>query len=361
MITKTFEWYRIVSATPGSQAVEARSKVATELTASLSEQDPSTLLAMAQGIACGFIGSPGETETVEWLLRTLKQHDPAVSENLLENNLELRCIAAITLGEILRESKEAPEERATAAAAAFVTAMHMRPLPNQRYLKAMVEEIFAMAQDVLEAAADARRERIDFTYLQDNELAVPDLPAAKKAILQLQSKIADLEQNADMDREEIRLFWFLSTGLSQTKKKRFSALPVSIAAVHAALDLNHFVLIPATLNCFELLAVIVESKREDESLKPMSLKEHLTYWSSEEWDAIAVADSVDADLASKFPAVFPVIWIANRMRESQALPNWTEFKRVTRLRGDANLSATQLGRQLLNEKITVALMGELLE
>ena len=75
MISKTFEWYRIVSATPRSEAVQARTDAAKELTASLSKQDPRTLLALAQGVAAGFDGSPSEAGTIEWLLRTLKQHD----------------------------------------------------------------------------------------------------------------------------------------------------------------------------------------------------------------------------------------------------------------------------------------------
>lgn len=361
MISKTFEWYRIISATPRSEAVEARTKAATELTASLSKQDPRTLLALAQGIAAGFDGSPAEAGTIEWVLRTLKQHDPAVSESLSENELELRCVAAITLGELLLQSKGDPEEPATVAAAAFVSATNMRPLPKQRYLRAMLEELSRLALDALETAADACRKRINLKILQDSELTVPDPPTAKKVFSQLQSQIADLERNAIMDREEISLFWFIATGFSLTKKKVFSSLSVSVAAVHAALDLYRSVLIPAPLNCFEILAAIVESKRETESLKPIPLSEHLKEWSPEEWDSIASADSLDADLASKFPAVFPVIWIAKRMREGKSLPNWTEFSKITRLRGNANLTATQLGRQLLNEKIVGALMGELLE
>ena len=357
MISKTFEWYRIVSPTPRSEAVETRTKAATELTASLSKQEPRTLLAMAQGIAREFAGFPAEAATTEWLLRILKQHDPAVSENLSENQLELRCIAAITLGELLLQSKGNPEKRAIVAAAAFVSAMNMRPLPKQRYLRAMIEELLGLSLDVLETAADARRKRIDIKKLQDKELAVPDIPTAQKVISQLHSQIADLDRNAVMDREEMSLFWFIATGFSRTKKKAFSSLSLSVAAVHAALDLNRFVLIPAPLNCFEVLTAIVEGKREVESLKPIPLSEHVKEWSSEEWDSIAGADSPEADLASKFPVVFPVIWIANRMREGQSPPNWAEFKKITHLRGEVNLSATLLGHQLLKEKIVVALTG----
>jgi hypothetical protein len=316
---------------------------------------------LAQGITAGFDGSPAEAVTIEWLLRTLKLHDPAVSESLSENEMELRCLAAITLGELLLQSKGNPKEPATVAAAAFVSAINMRPLPKQSHLRAIIEELSVLALAAIETAADACRKRVDLKILQDNELVVPDLPTAQKVISQLQSQIAHLEQNTIMDREEISLFWFIATGFSRTKKKLFSSLSVSVAAVHAALELHSSVLIPAPLNCFEILAAIVESKREAESLKPIPLSEHPKEWSPEECDLIASADSLDADLASKFPGIFPVIWIAKRMREGKSLPNWNEFSKITRLRGNMNLTATHLGRQLLNEKITVSLMEGLLE
>lgn len=355
MISKTFDWYRIVSATPRSEAVEARTNAAKELTSTLSEKDPRTLLALVQGITSGFDGS-SEADTIEWILRTLKQHDPAISESLAENELELRCLAAITLGELLLQSKEDPEKSAKLGASAFVSATNMRPLPTQRHLRTVIEELSELALDVLETSADACRKRIDLKILQDSELAIPDLAAAKKVISQLQSQINDLERNAIMDREEISLFWFITTGFSRTKKKVFSSLSLSVAAVHAALDLHRSLLIPAPLNCFEILAAMVEGKRKTETLKPIPLSEHVKEWSSEEWDLIAPADSLDADLASDFPAVFPVIWIAKRMQEGTTSPNWTEFKKITRLQKNVNLTATQLGRQLLNEKIAVSLM-----
>ncbi len=334
MISKTFEWYRIVSATPSTQAVEARTKAATELFNSLPKQDGTAVLALAQGVARNFDGSQSEEPTIEWLLRTLKLHDPAVSENLSENGLELRCIAAITLGELLLRSKEQPQPNAIVAAAAF---------------------------NVIEVSANARRKPIVIVELQDKELAITDVPTAKTAILGMHTQISGLKQNAAMDREEINLFWFIASGFSRTKNKPFAGLPLSVAAVHAALEVQHFVLIPPASNCFEILAALVENKRDAEELKPLPLKDFLAVWGSDEFGAIAAANSPDADLASRFPAVFPVTWIANRMRETQSLPKEAEFNTLTSLRLGADLSATELSRQLLCEKVSVSLAGDLFE
>jgi len=361
MIAKTFEWYRIVSPTPSTQSVETRTQAATELIAELSEQNPTTLLALVQGIARQFDGTSTETDTIEWLLRTLKKHDPAVSENLLENELELRCLASIVLGELLHRSKGEPNELATVAAAAFISAMNMRLLPEQRYLRAMIEELSKMALGAIDQAAEARRERVDVKRIEDGKIddeEDDDGSADQQLIAHLQDQIASLADNASMDREEIEMLWFVTTGFSRTKKRAFSDLSISVAAVHAALEFHQVLLIPSPLNCFEMLTEIVERKRTPKLLKPISVSEHIAQWSSEEWGAIAVETSPEANLVSNFPVVFPVHWIANRMQQIRCAPSWTEFNRITQLKADAELSAAQLGRQLLHEEIVLALMGK---
>jgi GTPase-associated system helical domain len=353
MISKTFEWYRIVSPTPSSQAVEARTKAAEELIGEISAQDKHVALALAQGVACEFDGSGSEAATFEWLLRKLKLKDPAVSENLSENQLEVRSIAAITLGELLFKSE--PEGLAVLAASGLVSAMTSRPLPKERYLRAMLEELSRLAIELIEKTAETRRKR---SILSPLKLTIPDLPSAQKAIQQLQTQITELEQNAAMDREEISLFWFMATGFSTKKGKPFSALPVSVAAVHAALDVGRCVLAPAPLNCFEILTSIVESKRKPEECDAIALKDQFAHWSADEWEAISGADSLDEQLALNFPVVFPITWIANRMREAQSQPNWTECKKMTRLRGEAKLTASAIARQLLSEKLAVSIASE---
>ncbi len=359
MISKTFEWYRIVSATPSSQAVEARNKAVAELTSTIFAREPSTFAAIAEGVAREFDGSAAEAPIIAWLLRILKQHDPAVSESLSENQMELRVIAAITLGELLVNSPNNFRKSVIVAAADFVSAMNLRLLPKQRYLRSMLEDLCRLAVDVIENAADIRRKRTAPSVLSEAALAVPDQSSTKVAIAHLQTQIAQTNWNAALDREEIGLFWFIATGFSRTKKKAFADLPPSVAAVYAAIDLHHFLLFPAPLSSFEILTAIVENKRELEFLKPIPLGEHLRAWTADEWNKIADPDSSDASLSSQFPGAFPLTWAANRMRQGQCLPNWSEFSKLTRLSKDMSLKAAQLSRQLLYERIALSLAANL--
>jgi hypothetical protein len=357
MISKVYEWYRMISPTPSTLAVDARTKAAESLIAEISGKDQDVILTLVQGVAYEFIGTPNQVATNEWLLRTLKLRDPAVSESLSENQLELRCLAAVTLGELFFQNKEDFKNLATFAATAFVSAMNARPLPTQRYLREMLEELSQLAFRVVERIADARRKRLVVEPLQD-QVAISDLPSAAKDIFHLNSQIAKLQQNAILDREEISLFWYMTTGFSSKKGKVFSAMPVSVAAVHAALDIARSLLPPAPLNCFEILSAVVEAKRRPEECGAISLKDQLVSWTSEEWEEISRADSPDILLSVNFPVIFPMTWIANRMREGQSPLNWTECKKITHLRGDAKWSPSAIARQLLWEKTVVSLAGQ---
>lgn len=356
MISKTYEWYRLVSPTPNPQAVDARTKAAKELIDGMPAKDQNAMLAVVQGVARGFDQNAAEAETIEWLLRTLKIHDSAISEDLSENQLELRFAAAITLGELFHVSREDANEQATFAASALLSAMNIRPLPKERYLRAVLEQLSRSAFDVVQSAADDKRLRLPAKPLEEEQLAITDLATAERAIVALQQQVRDLTDNAIADREEINLFWFIATGYSRTRKEPFASLPSNVAAVHAALEMHRFLVFPAPLSCRDILASSVERKRKSEECKAAPLKKQVESWSFDEWNTIAGDESKDVSLCSKFPAIFPLIWVANRMRGGKALPNWTEFKKLTHLRGDQEISAAQLAFQLLLEKSAVSQM-----
>ena len=358
MISKTFDWYKIVNPTPTPQVVTDRTDVATGLLAELPTKGLSTALAMVQGIAREFTGSDAENPTLEWLLRALKTKDPAVSEVLSENKMELRCLAAITLGESITRSSEKPSALAVAAAAAFISAIELRPKPSQRYVRAMLQDFLQLASQALESRADSIRMRIT---VSDNGPDPTDLASAITAISRLRKQIETLNQNAAMDREETSLFWYIATAYSRSKKSSFAGMSISVAAVHAAIEVSQFLLMPPPANCYEIAKVLVEAKRSDEDIKPIPLNAHLARWTIEEADAILSANSRALSLATEFPSVFPLTWVASRIRQMASPPAGPEIRKLTGLRSEVEVSAGQLVHQLLSEAVATNLAGELVE
>jgi hypothetical protein len=352
MISKAFDWYGMLSPKPRPTTVEARTKAATELIPLLGNKDKSFLLALCQGVSYKFQKSPAESETIALLLRTLKQHDSAVSEDLSKNQLELQYLAALILGELLSKAEPEKSDRAILAASALVSALGIRPLPKQLRLRKILDELSQMAMDVLENAAGARRRRHALIQLGAVELAVSDLAKAETAVSRLQEQVARLERNADIDREEINLFWFIATGISRLEGKAYSSEPIAVAAVHAALDFSHVVLTPATPSSLELLRTVLEMKRKHEDLVASTLADYVSIWTSNEWDALAGQESAESNFCSKFPAVFPLSWIGQRSREARSGPNWTEFERLTHLKGELSLKPFELSHQVFREKTT---------
>lgn len=359
MISKTFEWYRLVSMTPGSQVIADRTKSATKLISEIETQEPGTILAMVQGIVRDFTGIDAEKPTIEWLLKTLKDQDPAISETLSENKMELRCIAAITFGELLARSNQNPSQLAEAAAAAFLSATASKPLSKKRFIANILKELSALALDTLENVAAKRRQRGQISTSTDKVNAPTDLQTAIAAIEDLRKQVNELNQNAEMDREEISLFWFIASGYSRTKKSAFASLPASVSAVHAALEVSQFVLMPPPAACYEILTALVESKRSCEDLQPIPIASHLTLWTEEENDALASPDVPNLGLAEEFPAIFPLTWLAYRTRQLAAPPGDAEVRRNTGLNTQILLTSSQLARQLLSEKVSLRLAGEL--
>ena len=356
MIAKTFEWYRIVAPVPNSAAIEARTKAATEISGSLLKQNQGILLAMAQGIARDF-DSGADAAAIDLLLKTLKVHDPAVSENILENQMELRCLAAIVVGELLSKASDRPGKQATLLATALTSALNLRPAPTERYLRLMIEEILGKALEVVERAADVRRRRADVSELDLKSVAAETV-VAMQHVTALQAQLTAVNRNSAIDREELNLLWFVVSGFSKTTGKPFSSEPLGSVAVRAAIELHEHLLLPAASSCFEVLTSMIESKRDLEALKPVALKEHVKSWKADEGALLAPANSPSSDLGARFPGVFPMTWIGNRLRETGNAPNWPDFKKVTGLKADTPLSAARLGKQILHENVTLSFAGD---
>lgn len=356
MIAKTFEWYRIVAPVPNSTAVEARTKAATEISGSLLRQNQGVLLSMAQGIARDF-DSGTDAAAIDLLLKTLKSHDPAVSENIVENQMELRCLAAIVVGELLFKASDKPGKQATLLAAALTSALALRPVPAERYLKVMIDEVHAKASEVLERAADVRRRRSEMQELDLKAIAA-ETAVTMAYVTALQTQLTVVNRNSAIDREELNLLWFVASGFSKTAGKPFSSESLSVAALRAAIELYEYLLLPATSSCFEVLTSMIESKRDSSTLKPAALKEFVKSWGSSEGSLLAPANSQGSELGSRYPGVFPMTWIGNRLRETGNAPNWSDFKKSTGLKADTALAASQLGKQVLHERVTLSFAGD---
>ena len=91
MLSQTFEFLRIVDVQPSDEKVRKRKQSATDLLAHFDANDSQDImLALLQGIVAGFDGSPfsQDSPAVVLLLKTIKDHDAAVPNDLKENAVE---------------------------------------------------------------------------------------------------------------------------------------------------------------------------------------------------------------------------------------------------------------------------------
>jgi len=356
MIAKTFEWYRIVSMSPGSQVIADRTQAATNLIAEIDEQGANTILGMLQGLARDFSGKDAESSSVDWLLKKLKGVDPAISETLSENRIELKCIAAITIGEVFFRAREKRSELADVIAACFISSMSIRPLPQKRHLADVLSELIGLAFLTIEKTSARNRRHV--IVLDDEQEKPTTLPAAIEALSKLHKQVEAINRNAEIDREEIDLFWFIASGFSRKKGQQFASMPPSVSAIHAALEVADFMLMPPPPSCYEILSSLVEAKRNPEDLQPISIAEHVAAWTRTEVDRMIGSEQTTAESAENFPVLFPLTWLALRARQLSAAPTSTEIYRNTGLRAERQLTASQVSRQLLSERVAMSLIND---
>ena len=163
MLSQTFEFLRIVDVQPSDEKVRKRKQSATDLLAHFDANDSQDImLALLQGIVAAFDGSPfsQDSPAVVLLLKTIKDHDAAVPNDLKENAVELRAVAAIVIGELLtRKSESAYDDEAVVLALALRSALSLRPASKQKHIKWALDKLLSAADDLLRLAGSERRKR----------------------------------------------------------------------------------------------------------------------------------------------------------------------------------------------------------
>ena len=187
MLSRSFEWYRIVNVQPTSQTIDNRAASARDLIKTLDDaKDWSLTLDCAAGIVAGFNGNfSQESLVVQGLVGAIRSHDSAFPQDLSENALELRACAAVALGEILvRNGEKAPAQDALLIASVLRSGLGAGPPKKSRHLKQMLDELNGAAAKVLASGGFSRRDRLVTMGKRLEKLPEPtDLPAAWKSLV----------------------------------------------------------------------------------------------------------------------------------------------------------------------------------
>lgn len=364
MLSRAFEWYRLVNAKPTSETIESRKAAARDVVKAIDDgKDWDLPFDCAAGTIAGFEGVfSQESPVVESLVDAIRGHDSAFPGDLSENALELRVVAALAIGEILvRNGAAPPNDDAVVIAAVLQSGLGIRTAPNGKYLRQLVDELRTSAEKTRASAALSKRKRALALGPELEKLTEPpgDLPAAWKSLIPaLKAALKRVAEQSARDREEIDVLWWMFTGASTTTGMQLGDMPVGAAALCCGVELGNQCLLPPAPNAEAMIQQAYSVRR-----KPKDLSDHTIEAIAAEWHAplptALVPTEDDRELVKKYSVLFPLSWLCGRLIDSNNAAGWTsEFEGRTGVSVKRSLSPMDWAIQAFHERVALRLWGQ---
>jgi hypothetical protein len=347
MLTRLFEWYRVVSVSPTRDTLDNRRKSIGQLVDEIAgAPDLELLVNTCLGIVGGFGRALSDDNVaVVTLVKHLKSVDPTVPHDLAENSVELDTCAAIAVGELLHRAEDKPENSTAALAGALLdSGLALRPTQDGKYRVAMLRELLQLARTVLSKQGLLHR-AIPAAREQEDESD----PAAE--LVKLRGLVEELVYAREIDREELDLLWWSFAETSETVAQPLSSLPLGAAALSAAVELVDKALMPPVASLTHLVQRAVARGRGPRDLSDRSLRDLVKDWSAPFWALLAHAGAVPESLYTS-GQLLPLTWLCRRLRESDGKADWTrEFEARTGIGVDRPAAIAEWSHQIQVERV----------
>lgn len=274
------------------------------------------------------------------MVAAVQAHQPSFPGDIDANQLDLRLLATVVLGERLRVDPENLESQYLAALVRSAT--HLHPLPAEVHLSKLVNDLITVADQSLSRASKALRKRKDWPNLSIEGADVAALAESTNASLGELVRI--LASNMEADREEVEVLWWVFGARCSRTGDRFDAMPDGERALVAATELSERMLMPPIATSAHLLASLVP---EAPSLSAAQLVPQL---SKGALSAFLRRRKSASSVLNAHAALLPTTWLSARLIDSELSPGWeAEFEKKTHIRSDRALPLATWSRQFFAE------------
>ena len=325
MLSRVFEWYRVVDVNPSSKTVDSRKAAAQEIIKAIDEAKTWEFpLGCIVGITTGFEGFASDSSAVESLVAAIRLHESAFPQDLTENALELRVCAAIAVGEILVRDSKGGGNDANLLGAMLRSGLTARPIPESTHLRQLVVELGAAADEAVAAAGLSRRRRQSALPKLLEGLADPPEPKALLGFIK--AAVEEIGEQAAVDREELDILWWMFSGAASTGQP-LTAMSNGIAAIHCGAELGSRSLVPPARSAEAMARRAYETGRQPN--EQMTVGQVLSSW-DENTSRVLLPSDEARTLARDYPALLPLSWLCDRLWTSRGIAAWdAEFERAT--------------------------------
>ena len=348
MLSRLYEWYRIVNPQPSSDTVDRRTLAAKNLIKLMDEAENFDLvLGCAEAVVGGFdSGFAQGSPTVQAVVSSIKTHDSAFPQDLTENAVELRAIAAVAIGELLLrnedEADKAPAEEARLVSAIVQSGLHLRPAPKARFVKQLLDELLNASRTVLTHAAEQSRLRV--ATIDQLVKTLQDKPE------NVATSIQELTRQAAIDREELNILWWMFAACSSTTGVAFLEMAPGAAALACGAELGGLCLLPPARSHEAMVRRAFVAGRS-KPLAERTLDKIVAEWDVSLLRLLATDEA--AITAQTYPMLFPLSWLSDRLLSSHSATGWApEFEKKTGLSASASYSHIAIAEQAMIERAT---------
>jgi GTPase-associated system helical domain len=357
MLDKAMEFLRITDAQPSDEKVRKRKESAQE-TLSVVRTDAALVADLAQGVVSGFGSAPfsQDAASVATLIKSIKDRDTTLPQDLKENAVELRALAGIVLGELLtNHPKITPTDESVLTALCLNSALSLRPTATEKHVRWVLDTLLAAGDAVLLSAGRLRRKRGTAALQKLDALKKTEPPADpwETVIPSFRQAVQEATAQAAIDREELETLWWMFAAYSELQQKPLAKLEPFDAAFCAGIELGERALLPPSLSTIGMIRRAVESERKASTLNAVSLQDATKDCSKPMVNALAPADRRLDDTIARYPALLPLSWACRRLRDctdgSQKLGK--EFTIATGIPVNGSRAPSEWGAQVFREKI----------
>jgi len=368
MLKRAFEWHRVVNPNPSDEMVEKRKASAHALLEHLTgASDYNLLFSCIAGVVNGFDSKlHQESAIVKLAVDLIRKSQPAFPEDLSENAMDVRMLCATAIGEILSlrlQNDTETDNRSALIASLITSALAVRQPLTDKHLNAVLKELVVVSRDVSERDSLERRNREAFSFDGFNEIKTAALPAFWSSLLpEIQRCVQHLQQQADVDREELDVLWWMYTGFSVTTKCPLDDLNPGAISFCCGAELANLVVTPPTRSAREMVTRVIRDHRQKKTSSEISLKQLVADWTPELWPLLAPNDGKLKMIVQACPVLFPLSWICIRLHESQGTSVWgEELNKKTGIPEGRELSFEHWGIQVFNERIAQRTCAKVVE
>ena len=345
MLNELSDFYRIVNPEPPDALIIQRRD---GITAFIEQLDHEAVrFACAEFALVGLIAKQSQAQLnfTKLLAATLREHQPALSNDVAKIIVDLRVCAVIALAEYL-----ASENAETDVAALVLAAAASRGLPSEIHMANLVGKLISVAKNLMIRVAEQERAKNEFPTIVAKGGDIPSLVANLNVSLEQVSLY--LLENRKSEREELDILWWVFGERSSTTDEPFALMEMAPRTVMAAIELANLSVLPPLAGSLQFIRKVIGSDSE------MSLESLINGCSKEVLEASAVHTAHMQEIVKNHAPALPFTWLCMRRLESDLADGWQpEFGKKTGLNATTVRPAIGWAEVIFSERVAARLIA----